>query len=288
MPVTARLSVFALAVLLGCGTSDGDVPSDSQPVARVGSAVLTEADLAEALGDAPTGTDSVTARDHVIEQWVQRELLVQEARAQGLDREPAVQRRLAESERATLEAAALDAYFARTPVVPSDDDIAAYYETHRAALALREPYVRLRHLRVDGRQRAEEAQAALQQVLTSSYPDSLFALVAQEYADDPEGAAAFASEYVSEGRMRALDEVLGDRVASLQAGAQVAVVPVGSVFHVVQVVDRVPTGTVPPLALVRDELAERLAVQMRRDAEARLLQQLRSEAQARGRLDLAP
>ena len=40
------------------------------------------------------------------------------------------------------------------------------------------------------------------------------------------------------------------------------------------------------VTMVRDELSERLSVQRRREAEARLLQRLRAEAQARGRLDL--
>ncbi len=287
--MTARsLLLAALAVLAasGCRRPAPDAPGGGGVVARVGDARLTAGDLADALGEAPAGLDSAAARQHVVEQWVQRELLVQEARAQGLDEDPRVQRLLAENERATLEAAALDAYFAQTPAEPSDEDLQAYYGAHRETLALREPYVRLRHLRVADRQRAVEAQASLRRVVASPYPDSLFALVAREYADDPEGAVAFASEYVSESRVRGLDDVLGEQLAALPAGAQVAVVPVGRVFHVVQVVDRVPAGTVPPFRLVRDELAERLAVQRRREAEARLLQQLRTEAQARGRLDL--
>ncbi|MEM0963237.1 MAG: peptidyl-prolyl cis-trans isomerase [Bacteroidota bacterium] len=279
------LALVALTVA-GCGDAPATDDGNSDVVARVGNAVLTESDLADALGNAPAGLDTAAARTHVVEQWVQRELLVQEARATGLDDDPAIQRRLAESERATLEAAALDAYFAQTPAEPSDEEVGAYYEENREALALREPYVRLRHLRVTDRQRAIEARGALERAIASEFPDSLFALVAREYGADPDGAVAFASEYVSEGRMRSLDAELGDRIAALPAGAQVAAVTVGSVFHIVQVVDRVPEGTVPPLTLVRDELAERLAVRMRRDAEARLLQQLRSEAQARGRLDL--
>jgi hypothetical protein len=52
----------------------------------------------------------------------------------------------------------------------------------------------------------------------------------------------------------------------------------------VQVADREAAGTVPPFALVRAELAERLAVQTRREMEARLIQDLRARAQAEGRL----
>ncbi len=284
-PRLLLLPVLA-AALAACGSDAGAPTGDV--VARVGDATLSETDVADALGEVPAGLDSATAREQVVEQWVQRELLVQEARRQGLAETPEVRRLLAESERSTLEAAALESFFASNPVEPDEEALQAYYDEHREALALREPYVRLRHLRTTSRERAEQAQRALQQTLTSPYPDSLFVLVAREYADDPEGAAALATEYVAEDRLASLDPALGERVAALPAGAQVVVVPSGRVFHVVQVVDRVPTGTVPPFSLVRDELAERLAVQMRRDMEARLLSQLRSEARARGRLDLRP
>lgn len=284
MPLRLAVVLAALA-LAACGSDEVESASGAV-AARVGDATLTEADVADALGAAPAGLDSVTARAQVIEQWVQRELLVQEARAQGLDEDPAVRRRLADSERATLESAALESFYDANPVEPDADALQAYYDANREALALREPYVRLRHLRVVGSRRAEAARTALEQALRTPYPDSLFALVAREYADDPDGAVSLANEYVAEGRLEALDEALGQRVAALPAGAQVALVPGGRVFHVVQVVDRVPAGTVPPLSLVRDELAERLAIQARRDLEARYLAQLRAQAQAGGRLDI--
>ena len=278
------LCVVAALAVAACGSDPASGTGDV--VARLGDARLTEGDLAEALGDVPAGLDSATAREQVVEQWLQRELLVQEARRRGLDDDPAVRRLLAESERATLEAAALDAALAESPSQPTEAELEAYYQANRDGLALREPYVRLRHLRVADPSRAAQARAALSRALGSPYPDSLFALVAREFADDPDGAAALAGEYVSQSRLLSLDQALGERVAALPAGGTVAVVPVGRTFHVVQVVDRVPAGTVPPFRLLRDELAERLAVQRRRAAQARLLQQLRSQALARGDLDL--
>ncbi|MEM1116972.1 MAG: peptidyl-prolyl cis-trans isomerase [Bacteroidota bacterium] len=284
-PVRPALLLAVIAALAACGPEEAATAS-GEVAARVGEAVLTEAEVADALGATLAGLDSAFAREQVIEQWVQRELLVQEARAQGLDDDPAVRRRIADSERATLEAAALESLFDANVQEPDEEALALYYDENREDLALREPYVRLRHLRVSAPRRAEEARAALEQALTSSFPDSLFALVAQEYADDPPGTLALSNEYIAEGRLEALDEALGARVAALPAGAQVVVVPSDQVFHVVQVVDRVPAGTVPPLALVRDELAERLAIQARRDLESQFLSQLRVQAQADGRLDI--
>jgi parvulin-like peptidyl-prolyl isomerase len=281
--VLCALLVLAPVALAACG---GEEPAAREPdvVARVGDAVFTRADLSAALGDVATGLDSATAAEQVVEQWVQRELLVQEARARGLDTTAAVRQLIAESERATLEAAAIESFYAQNPTEPTEEAVRAYYEARQADLALREPYVRLRHLRLRDPDRADEARVALLRAAATPYADSLFTLVASEYADDAEGAVSFAQTYVPESRLLSLDEALGERVAAMRAGPGVAVVGSGGVLHVVQVTDRVQTGTVPPFTLVRDELAERLAVQMRRDTEARLLQQLRAEARAAGRL----
>ena len=283
MSARVLLLLGLTAALAACG---GEPAPTGEAVARVGDAVLTEADLADAIGHTAAGLDSSTARAQVVEQWVQRELLVQEARRQGLADDPAVQRLLAESERATLEAAALDRFFERNPAEPDDALLRSYYDEHRDDLALREPYVRVRHLHLESAPRAAQAQRALEDAADAPQPDSLFTLVAREYADDPGGALALAGAYVPESQLGDLDPALGERVAALAPGGAVAVVPSGRGFHVVHVVDRVPTGTVPAFPLVQAELAERLAVQLRRDMEARFLTQLRSEARARGRLDL--
>ncbi|GAB5535228.1 MAG: peptidylprolyl isomerase [Rubricoccaceae bacterium] len=277
------LLVCAVA-LAACG--EGDVSAPESPyVARVGDAEFTEADLADALSGLSPGVDSARAREQVVNQWVRTELLVQEARSLNLDQEPRVQRLLLDNERATLEAATLDRLFETNPAEPSADELAAYYEANQANLALREPYVRLRHIRTGVRDRAEGARTALDRAASSPVADSLFAIIAREYGDAPEGAVALAAEYTPESRLLALDEALGLRVIALRPG-RTAIVEFDEGYHVVQVVDRVGTGEIPTLEMVAPELRERLAIQRRRDQEAQFIQSLRSQAQARNRIDI--
>lgn len=287
MTVLRALVLLCTVALAACGngneaTSQG---GRGEYVARVGDAVFTEADLAEAIDGLSPGVDSVRAREQVVNQWVRRELLVQEARALKLDEEPRVQRLLLDNERATLEAATLDRLFETNPAEPTADELEAYYAANQANLALREPYVRLRHVRTGVRDRAQGARAALEQAASSPLADSLFAIIAREFGDDPEGAVALAAEYTPESRLLALDEALGLRVIALRPG-QTAIVEFSDGYHVVQVVDRVGTGETPTLEMVAPELRERIAIQRRRDQEAQFIQSLRSEAQARNRLDI--
>lgn len=279
------LPVLAALALAGCrGEDPSAFPSDSPAVARVGEAVLTEAELRDALGSATPGLDSASARRQVVEQWVRRQLVVQEARREGLDELPDVQRQLRDSESAVLEAAYLERFFEAEPAEPTEPEIEAYFEANRERLALREPYVRLRLIRTASREDAQAALGALGQIQGSPIADSLFALAAREYDATPDGAVALADSYIPESRLLALDETLGGRVAALGAGATPALVEGGDAFYAVSVVDRVRTGQTPSLAMLRPEIAERLAIRRRKEAEARLIARLRSEAEAGGRL----
>ncbi len=281
----APVAVVAVA-LAGCGRGGDATPArdDTDAVARVGNTVLTEADLAGTLPAVHSGQDA--ARRQAVDAWVRSELLVQEARREGLDREPGVRRRLADAERATLETAALERLFETASATPSPDDVAGYYAAHRAELALREPYVRLRHLRVTPAQ-AEAAVAAVTAAAAAPDPDAAFTGAARRFAGrDADGAVAFAAAYAPESRLASLDPALGERVAGLRPSPRAVALETAGGVHVLQVVDRVAAGTVPPLAVIAAELSERLAIEARRDTEARAVERLRAEAVARG--DLAP
>lgn len=278
------LTVAALALGACGGDAPGAPADDSAAVARVGDARLTQAELGEALGGTPAGLDSAAARRQVIEQWVSRELLVQKALELGLDQEPPVRRSLDAARRATLEAAYLDRYFTDNPSEPDEAALQAYYDAAGARLALPEPYVRAWLLRPELAQ-APAAAAALEQVVASPIADSLFEIAAAEFSTDPDGAVALSTRFLPQSQFAALDVALGERVATAPL-RKVATLRASGRPFVVAVAERAPAGAVPPLDLLRPELSERLAIQRRKDDEARLLQQLRAEALARGRLDL--
>ena len=278
----------ALWGLAACGGADGGAPraADAVVVARVGDARLTEADLTDAVAAARPGLDSAAARRQVVEQWVHRELLAQEARREGLDADPEVRRQLADAERSVLEAAYLDRVFETSAPEPTDDEVQAYYEANRDRLTLPEPYVRLRLLRLADPAAAAEARSALAQTVGSPMGDSLYALAARAYDADPDGAVALADTYLPQSRIDGLDEALGAQIAQMGAGAAPALVESAGARYAVAVVDRIPAGQTPSLGAVRAELVQRLGIRTRRDAEARLVQRLRSEATADGRLQM--
>lgn len=284
-PLALVALVLSASGLVACGGGDSaPAAEDGTVAARVGDAVLTEGELSEALGSFPV-LDSASARRQIVEQWVRRELVVQEARRAGLDEDPDVQRELRESEAAVLEAAYLARFFASADAEPTEPEIESYYETNAERLRLTEPYVRVRLIHATNGARAQEAANALEQLQGTPLADSLFSLAAREYAADPEGAIALADVYLPESRLLALDSDLGQRVSTLPAGASPATVVSPEAAYAVAVVDRVQPGRTPSLGMVRSEIVERLAIRKRKGAEARHIARLRSEAEAAGRLD---
>jgi hypothetical protein len=279
--ISAALLLTAIVSMAGCANDD----ETAQYAARVGDAILPLEEVSTALSALPAGLDSAAARQQFIEQWVNAELLAQEARRRGLPDEDEVRSALAESERAVLGAALVEHFFAANPGSPSDEELAAYFEEHREELRLREPFVRVRHLQAADSDVAETARASLARAGTAPFADSVWRMIAREYASDPEGALAMSAAYVPESRLRAAGDLLAETVARLGPG-QVAVVPVAGASHVLQLVDRRPVGSPAQLDWIGSDLRERIAIDRRRDLLARQVQALRTEAIAAGRLDV--
>lgn len=274
--------LFAVAIA-GCGDSatvEGDY------AARVDTQVLTEAEVEEALNVLPVGLDSVTARQQIIEQWVQNRLLAEEARRQGLDELPEVERLIEESQRSVLVAALIDQFFERNAEEASDTELEAYFNSNRDQLALREPYLQIRLLSTRDESDAEEARSALQRGQSTSFADSLWTLTANEYSEDPEGAVALSTSYIPQSRLFGLDAQVEQIVRRLSPGGTSEVFESSGHYHVVQLVDRVVAGTPPELRWVRDELKQRLAIENRDAMLVRQIEQLKNEAEAQGRLEI--
>jgi hypothetical protein len=276
-----------LLVLLGALALPAcrSAPEAPEYAARVGEAVLDEDELELELGAMPPGLDSAAARQQVIEQWITAELLAQEARRRGLPDEAEVQSALAESERAVLGAALVEHFFAANPGSPSDEEVEAYIAEHAPELVLREPWVRVRHLRAATAADAETVRSALARAGTAPFADSLWRMLAREYSPDPEGSIAMSGSFMPESRFRATAEALAESVAGLAPGGA-AVTAVAGAHHVLQLVERRPAGTPARPEWVRDEIRERIAIDRRRDLLARQVQALRTEALAAGRLEI--
>lgn len=272
--------VGLLALWSGCS----EAPPETSYVARVGDAYLTEQDLDEALP--PLGADSTAARQQFIEQWVTNQLLYREAQRRNLSNEPSVQRRIRQEERSILINALTNRLFEQDPAMPSPSEIASYYERNKEQLRLREPFVRIRYLSTTNINTARSVREELVDLDDSAAADSIWAMLVDRHAADPERARALAAHHYPRSDLFPQQPIVRERLNAIGAGETAEVVRSDGRVHVLQLVSEVPAGTIPEQAWVEDTIRRRLQIRARKQMYAREVQRLRNEARADGAIDI--
>lgn len=281
-----RLLLLGLVLLSSIGCQKKPPPPNV--VVRVGQAYLTRDELTCALQLLPIQMDSTEASQQVIEQWITNQLLYQEALRRGLRNDPEVQRLLGENERSVLISALLEQLYQEEASAESQlnpDEVQAYYERYKEQFRLREPYLRVHYLHTT---RAQEAQT-VHQVLreTKTVSDSLWEALVDRYAENPEEARLLASRYVPVTRLftAVVLTPLREALQRLRNGELAPLIEIDGHYHVLQLVDRLPAGTIPELRWIYNEVAQQVRIQARKQIYARLVQRLRNEARVRGDLE---
>lgn len=269
-------------LVLCCGLALAGCADDAPPdpyAARVGDTYLTEAELSDALESIAVGGDTVEARRQIIEQWVTRTLLLNEATRMNLESEPEVQRQLEEQRRSVLINALTNRIYETAEVEPDREAITQYFERNRERLRLREPYLQLRHVRV-----SDEATAG---TLANELRNGAetWSDVCEQDERDPERACRIGERFYPERQRLADAPELRDRVSGMSAGG-VAVLETDDWYHVLYLVERIEAGQEPELEWVAPQIERHLRTQSRKQMYAREVQRLRNEAEARGALDV--
>ncbi len=274
-------ALMAATLLVGCRQ---EAPPPDY-VARLGDRYLLRADLDEVLASQRFAQDSTEATQQIVQRWVENELLYQEAMRLGLRNDAEVARLLEENERSILIDAVLETLYNEFAANPSQDDIRAYYEQNRPQLQLREPFVRVRLFASADRATTESAARALAAMRNTAEGDSLWQVLGSE-ADDPLAAINLSASYYPESRLFLSEPYLREALQGLPVGRVTPVIEGDSLFHVLQMVDRVPAGTAPEPNWIEDELRTRLIIQNRKLMYARQVQRLKNEALAREALEI--
>ncbi|MES3629558.1 MAG: hypothetical protein PPP56_05270 [Longimonas sp.] len=270
------LTLLCASLLL---TACGSEPPEDSYAARVGDAYLTEQELSDALQSVAVDGDTVEARRQIIEQWVTRTLLLDEAERLNLESEPDVQAQLEEQRRSVLINALTNRIYENAEMDPDRDDVARYFERHREQMRLREPYVQLRHLRLDDDETASEAAATLRET-----PDA-WGAVCERDVRNAEQACRVGNLFFPIRQRMTEAPFLRERVAAMDAG-DVDVTRSEDTYHVLHLVERIEAGQEPELEWVAPEIERRLRTQSRKQMYEREVQRLRNEAEARNALDV--
>jgi len=241
----SRCSALLLCLAaLSCGGQEG--PGQGRPLARVGGEVIGEAEFKEFVAGLPAWTESqeqgsARVRDY-LQSMVDRTLILQEARARGLEQDPQL-RQAAELAFDQKLAQEVEKRQVHSQVSISEEEV-------RQAFAARrwERRLKVAHIFARTRERAEQALAALRS-------GRAFEEVAGAFSEDPPSAARGGEMPYYYSRLNATPAVR-DTLFRLPVGQVSGLIPIPKGFEIFKVLDERRVGYEQVSEQVRKELLQ--------------------------------
>jgi EpsD family peptidyl-prolyl cis-trans isomerase len=149
------LFIFIICFLFSCAQKE---EKKGPYLAKVGNAVITEADLEREIKNLPDFVQKMfegkSGRERFLEELIKKEVLYQEALKKGLDKDPEYQRKIEDFKKLTLVGLILEREI-ETKTKVTDQDVKAYYEKHKESFAP-VTQVRLSHILVKTEEEARK------------------------------------------------------------------------------------------------------------------------------------
>jgi hypothetical protein len=249
-------------------------------LARVGSAVLTISEARNAIPERIFAHDSLLAYQNYRDDWIEQQIILQDAYRLQVHRLPGVQDHLNKIREEYLVKATQDYILGELndEISVTDEEARAYYQEHKDSFVLEERYVRYRHLIASSLSDAQNARRDLLRGID-------WRTVAFDYSINPEVAIResqrFWPESVAGGDVNILNRYL--QVIGL---SEITVIErVGSEYHFVQLLEERPKGDHPDLEWLIDQIKEWLLLEKRRRAFNTYVKNLYLQAQANNEIE---
>jgi len=232
-------------------------------VAQVGENHLTKEALSTRIPNHFLGKISIEEKGRLVENWVEEELLYQEALRQKLDEDLVLSDRINKAVRQLLVAELMGRTHARDADV-LEGEILDYYEEHRPDFEREKPEVRVRHIVVKDRNTLNQVWERLQK-------GELFEPVAREVSIDESAIDGGDLGYFVEDMV---DPVFWSACKAAKLGRRTRTsTDLG--HHIIEVMDRREAGSMRDLVDVRGEIQQRILAERRQEQRAKLLAEIK-------------
>lgn len=277
--MTTKISVysgcmlFILSILSGCFEFHSEKkPEINEPIyARVNGVLLTESGLRSIVPRDFYDRLTPEHKHKIIEEWVNRELLYQEALHLKIDKTPEIDRLLLNSRRNLLSNELLEREIAHMSM-PNEEKIEEVYEENREYFEIPTKEYRIRYALFDNKKDALEFRRRVKR--NESFSD-----LAKEFSKDPSSQNGGNLGLVNE------ETIEPDIwVAVLSTVQNYGLKRVSDPFSVVDgwgcviVDEEFEAGSIKPLKYVRDLVADMYMTEKREEVQKALLQRLENEA----------
>ncbi len=258
-----------LCVLFLAGCAEEEQPQEY--AARVHNEYLTRAMISEKI-DESLGMNEAVVREYIT-QWINTEMLYQEARRRGLDRDERVLGPLQDIRRhLAINALLEDEVYGDEYSVITDQDAERYYSEHMLEFRSEEPIVEVSYALFERRNVATTFRNAV--VQGTDWNEALERVL--DNADLPGAVLEIGDRAFY--RQRDLYPVEKWNAArQLATGGTSFPISTGLGFYIIRLHASIQTGNTLPFDFVKNEIGERLVIEKRHEKYQQLLQQLRRQ-----------
>ncbi len=253
---------------------------DEPALAKVGSSVLT---FSEAKANIPTylfNQDSIGAYEKYREEWIQKQILLQEAYRLRVHREPKVLDRLANIREDYIAKAAQEYIISElgNELSVSDEEARSYYQENKDSFVLEERYVKFRHIKAANLEDAQDAREDLMRGIE-------WEIIARNFTINPELAIRESERFWPES-VAVNDHQILNRYLQLIGLSEIsAIEQIGDEYHFVQLLEERAAGDHPDLEWLIDQIKDWLILEKKRIAFNTYVKNLYLQAQANNEIE---
>lgn len=274
-PIPFYLILF---VLVGCNMGNGNSP---QILAEVGKVTLSKTEAKENIPKHIFEEDSTVAYSNYAQDWVQRQIILQEAQRLNFASRQDVQEKLQRLEEEFILQEVQNYIISEfeSDLEVSDFEARNYYQQNREKFVLDEQYIRYRHLIAESNADAENAKQELMQGIA-------WEEVARKYSKFADLKIRESERFWPISIAAGEHEIL-NRYLSIIGPSEISPTYVsGNEFHFVQLLEEKPEGDHPELDWLIEQIKEWLTLEKRKRAFNTYVKNLYLQAQANNEIKI--
>lgn len=269
---------FILISFQACQPKNGN---DIVVLAEVGDEVLTQADAISSIPVNALQTDSTLALKNFTEDWVRRQVILQEANRLNFTNRRDVRERMQRVQDEFILQAVQDYIISEFEDDLSVSELEArnYYQQNKDKFTLEEPYVQYRHVITES---ISEAQSAKREIMRGTDWET----VAKRYSKYPDLKIRESQKFwpisISGGEVNMLNRylrVIGPSEIS-------PIYRSGNEYHFVQLIEERPEGDHPDLDWLIEQIRDWLTLEKRKRAFNTYVKNLYLQAQANNEIKI--
>lgn len=255
---TLLFSLLTLSIsVVGC--QQQTQTSDPNRLAKVGDKVLTADDAAKEIPPFMLKEDSLSALYQYREDWVRRQIILQEALRVGINQNEDIQKRLQRLREEVLVQGLKDYVLAEydQDLEITDEEARNYYQEHKDQLVLDERYVRFRHMITSTHRGAQSAKNDLMRGI--EWPE-----VARKYAQNGEARIQESEKFWPISMALVDNNVMNNMLQRIGITEISPIRRVNGNYHFVQLMETRPAGGHPDLDWLMEQIKDWLRIEKRR------------------------